>query len=139
MSLYLDASVVVPILVPEPASGRVQAWFSQVREPLVVSDLTAGESASALSRLVRMARLSAEEAAAALGDLEQWLRGVDRVEHVGADVRRAGALVRTPTPKLLMPDAIHLATCSRLGVALVTLDEDLARHAERLGIRPVRP
>ena len=139
MTLYLDASVLVPMQIEEGTSARIEAWQAAVSDPFAISDLSAGEFASATSRLVRMGQLSGEQAAAILARFDQWRDGFERIEHVGSDIRRAGNLVREPTPKLLMPDAIHLATCARTGMALVTLDRELAPHAARLGIACIVP
>ena len=139
MSLYLDASVVVPMHVQEQATDLVENWQSTVEDSLVISDLAAGEVASATSRLVQMSKLTSEQANVILAGFDQWLQGFERVEHAGSDIRRAAQLVREPLPKLLMADAIHLATCARTGHALVTLDGGLAKIAGRLGIDCIVP
>jgi uncharacterized protein len=139
LSLYLDASVVVPIHIYEKASDLVESWQSTIVDPFAISDLAAGEFASAASRLVRMGLLAPEQASAILARFDQWLQGFERIEHAGSDIRRAAQLVRQPSPKLVMADAIHLATCARSGHVLVTLDHDLAEIAGRLGIACIVP
>jgi predicted nucleic acid-binding protein len=139
LSLYLDASVMVPIHIHEKASALVESWQSTAQDSLAISDLAAGEFASATSRLVRMGRLTSERANVVLARFDQWLQGFERVAHAGSDVRRAAQLVREPLPKLLMADAIHLATCARTGHTLVTLDGDLAKIAGRLGMGCIVP
>jgi uncharacterized protein len=139
LSLYLDTNVVVPMHVDEGTSSLVDHWQSTVAEPFAISDLVAGEFASAMSRLVRMRKLTPSQASVILTRFDQWLKGFEQVEHVGSDVRLAAQLVRQPSPKLLMPDAIHLATCGRTGHVLVTLDDDLAEIANRLGIGCIVP
>ena len=54
MTSYLDASLMVPILVKERASAVVDALMSTAEEKPWVSDLAAAEVALALSRLVRI-------------------------------------------------------------------------------------
>jgi predicted nucleic acid-binding protein len=139
LSLYLDASVVVPMHVHEQASDLIENWQSTVEDSLAISDLAAGEVASATSRLVRMGLLTSGQASLILARFDQWLQGFERIAHVGSDIRRAAQLVREPLPKLLMADAIHLATCARTGHTLVTLDGNLARIAGRLGIGCISP
>lgn len=56
-----------------------------------------------------------------------------------ADIRRAGALVRNFSLKLLTPDAIHLAVCERLSLTLATLDGRLALAARELAIQTIVP
>jgi predicted nucleic acid-binding protein len=139
LSLYLDASVMVPIHIHEKASVLVEHWQSTVEDSLAVSDLAAGEFVSATSRLVRMGRLTSERVSVILARFDQWLQGFERIEHASSDIRRAAQLVRDPLPKLLMADAIHLATCARTGHTLVTLDDDLAMVLGRLGLDCIVP
>ena len=71
MSAYLDASVLLPTLIAEPTTEAVYDCLAGDRN-LLVSDFAAAEIASALSRLVRMARLNAADAAARSADFEAW-------------------------------------------------------------------
>lgn len=140
MSVYLDASAIVPLFVPEPASDRMEEWLAGSEGPLHVGDLATGEIGSALSRLVRMGALSQADAAAIHADFLAWRDAVAiRVEHGTADVVRAAALVRIEHPKLLMPDAIHISTCARLGLQLVTIDERLVEAAGARGLEALNP
>ena len=59
LSWYLDASLMIPILIKEPASAAVDAFMSSVQQEPWVSDFAAAEVASALSRLVRTGCLEA--------------------------------------------------------------------------------
>ncbi len=87
-----------------------------------------------------MKALSPDTALAIIEDFDRWCdTTVERVETEASDIRVAARLVRQPLPKLLIPDAIHLASCQRLGLALVTLDADLATIASRLGISSLVP
>lgn len=140
MSLYLDASVLVSRFVLQPGTAAVDRFLDSAEAPLVVSSYAAGEVASALSRLVRMGELSEAQAGEALNDLDAWIAGrAAEVESEDSDVRLAAALVRRFDLALRMPDAIHLAACQRYGFALVTLDDRLARAADRLGLGSVVP
>jgi uncharacterized protein len=133
VSAYLDASVLLPRLVEEPESPAVDAYLAHNRQPLVISDFASAEVASGLSRLVRMRRLSAEEAFSALGDFEIWRAASTSAEEVhAADVRLAYALVRRFDLMLRAPDALHVAIAHRLNATLVTLDQRLANAARQL-------
>ena len=135
MSFYLDASVLVPLHVEESKSAVLQRWVANADEPLAISDLAAAEFASAISRLVRMTEVTAETAMHVVDDFDRWRsETADMVENQPVDIRAAARLVRQPDPKLLAPDAIHLATCRRMGLTLVTYDGDMAAVAKRLGI-----
>jgi uncharacterized protein len=140
LTLYLDTSVLVPLHVTEPNSAAATAWASGTDDPLVVSDLAAGEFAASMARLVRMEALSHDTALAIIDDFDRWCDAtVERIETESSDIRVAVRLVRQPFPKLLMPDAIHLASCQRLGLTLVAFDTDLAEIAARLGISCLVP
>lgn len=130
MSLYLDTNVLVPLHVREPNSDLLNDWFAARLETLFVSDLAAGEFGATISRLVRMSELGSGAALAILSDFDDWRASVSRhASNEAVDVMAAAVLVRQPRPKLLMADAIHLATCRRLGLTLVTFDGDLATLA----------
>lgn len=136
MSLYLDTSVLVPLQIEEPKSEILHQWLAETTDPLCISDLAVAEFGSALSRYVRMDRLPADAAKQALANFDQWVDDLaDRVENLPVDIRLASQLVRTPLPKLLTPDAIHIATCRRLGLTLVAHDTDMVDHATRLGVK----
>ena len=135
MTCYLDASVILPILVKEPASAVVDAFMSTVQQELWVSDFAAAEVASALSRLVRIGRLQATDGAARLSDFDVWRAAMTRPAEIHAvDVRLAAAYVRRFDLALRAPDALHLAVAERLEVPLVTLDRRLAAAARELGV-----
>lgn len=140
MSLYLDASVVLPLFVIEPTSATLTQWLQQVDETLLLSDLTVTEVGAVISRLIRMNSIDVKDASDILGRFDDWrISATESLENIGADLRMAGQLVRKPVPKLLAADAIHLATCKRLGLMLVTRDEGMLTIARREGISATRP
>ncbi len=134
MSIYLDASAILPTLVAEPASGAVDAFLNGYQGPLVVSEFAAAEVASALSRLARTGRLTPSDAAARLADFDAWRGALQDVDVTPADVRLAHVFVRRFDLMLRAPDALHAAICRREGMQLVTCDTRLAAAAEELGV-----
>jgi uncharacterized protein len=140
LSCYLDASALVPTLIAEPASVAVDAFLPGCSDALVVSDFAAAEVASALSRLVRMRRLSITEAAERLADFDAWRAGeIEPADLDAHDGRLANTFVRRFDLRLRAPDALHAAICRRLGLRLVTLDRRLAEAARELGIAVLVP
>ena len=136
MSGYLDTNVVVPLFVIESNSGSIATWLAGRRDGLFLGDLVVAEFNSALSRLVRQRHLTEERASDVRGQFDLWREdATEAVEHLPADIRAAGILVRSPHPRLLSADAIHLATCRRLNLTLITHDLDLQIIATREGIR----
>ena len=140
MSVYLDACVLVPLIIPEDATTRVRTFLGDVSQPIYVSDLGIAEVAAAISRHVRAKIVTATNANAALAYFDDWIAKVATVLPIEpADVRRASAMVRQFELKLLTPDAIHLALAERYGLKLVTLDKRLAEAAGGLGVEYVEP
>jgi uncharacterized protein len=135
LTRYLDASVMLPMLVKEPASGVVDAFMSNFQQELWVSDFAAAEVASALSRLVHTGSLQAIDATACLSDFDAWRAAMTfAVDLQASDARLAYIYVRRFDLGLRAPDALHLAVARRLDVALVTLDPRMAAAARELGI-----
>ena len=140
MSLYCDASVIVPAIIEEPLSGAVAALLQGQSRAVLVSDFAAGEFASAVARRFRMAELTAAEAQQALIEYDLWSSVAAQGVHVAReDIANATALVRRLDLKLRLPDAIHLAICMRLGLTLATLDLGLANAARALGAPHIVP
>lgn len=140
MNLYLDSSVLIPTIVEEQTTAAVRALFRICPDDLMVSDFAAAEVASALSRLVRMNRLTMTEAKERLADFDDWRAGATERADVDAhDCRLANAYVRRFDLKLRAPDALHVAISRRLGLQLVTLDRRLAIAARELGVDVLFP
>ena len=140
MTLYLDASIVVPLLVEEPMTATITGWLARQQVPLNIGRLAIGECASAISRRRRRNELSETESERALATLDELATEMlTVVDNLPADIAHAARLVRVPFPKLLMGDAIHIATCHRLGLTLATHDADLLLIAEREGVAGVSP
>ena len=135
MSIYLDASFLIPTLVEVRDSAAINAYLNAVEDELLVSEFAAAEVASALSRLVRMRLLAEADAVARLSDFEAWRAAASSpVDVEPADARLAYAYVRRFDLMLRTPDALHLAIAARLDASIVTLDRQMERAARELGI-----
>ena len=131
MSAYLDASVLLPMLIAEPSTECLGA----VDRELLISDFAAAEVASALSRLVRMALLTGADASERLADFDTWRATMSlHVDIEASDARLAYIYVRRFELRLRAPDALHLAAARRLDASLITLDRRLATAATELGV-----
>lgn len=109
-------------------------------DKLLVSEFAAAEVASALSKLVRMAKLETTDALERLADFDVWRTAASAtVDMVPADARLANAYARRFELGLRAPDALHAAIASRSGATLVTLDSRLMAAAKALGIAVRRP
>ena len=140
MSAYLDASVLTATVIDEPATYTVRAFLIASTQELLVGDFAAAEVASAVSRLVRMREVTAEDASSRIDDFEIWRAATSSpVEVHAADARLAYAYVRRFDLRLRAPDALHLAIARRLDATLVTLDRRLANAARELGVSVAVP
>jgi predicted nucleic acid-binding protein len=140
MSLYLDASVLVPTITEEPSSAAVDAIILANSGELIVSEYAAAEVASALSRLVRMGRLDEPDAKGRLSDFDEWrTSGTDLADFGAHDCRLANRYAHRFELKLRAPDTLHLAICRRLGFQLATLDRRLAAAAREVGVEVLIP
>lgn len=133
--LYLDTSAVLPTLVSEPGTNAVETFLLPRTEALLISEFTAAEVASVVSRLVRTAAFNAAQGRETLNDFDLWRdANAQLVDVQSADVRAAGMIVRRFELMLRAPDALHIAITRRLGAALITMDRRLATAASDLGV-----
>jgi hypothetical protein len=140
LSLYLDASAILPMFVHEASSAAVAAWIRGAPAPFAVSEFAAAETAAALSRLTRTGDLSPDEAARSLDAFDAW-RAQEAMDPgvEPSDLRLASRFVRRFDLALRAPDAVHAAVCLRGGHTLVTLDRRLAAAAQALGVATTIP
>lgn len=135
MTLYLDASVLVALLIPDVFSEAAEALVEQAAEPLIVSDFARAELASAVALKVRRGVLTQPQARAVFARFDAWTSEVADVEEVApADVREGEALVRRLDLALRAPDAIHVAAARRLRARLATFDDRMTEGAAALGV-----
>lgn len=138
---YLDASVLVSLLLGESSSAAVERWIASVELPLLVSDFAAAEVSSAISLAVRQGRETAANGADRLADFDDWRAGAPtiRIDVDAGDIRMADQIVRAFDLGLKAPDALHVATAQRLNARLITLDRRLLRAASALGVEAISP
>ena len=134
--IYVDTSVWVALLTPEPASDRVEAWFADNSQPLVSADWTLTEFHSAIAIKRRTGQVTVEHADTVLTLFDRlgagavtWLP-ISRMAY-----RVAAAWVDDYPHGLRGADALHLAVAKEAGVRrFATLDRNQARNARRLDI-----
>lgn len=140
MSYYLDTSAIVPLYFQEETSPALARWIRDAEPPLVISDFAVAEFSSALSRNIRMGLLAEVQARQLILAFDEWRKEeCTSVEIQPVDIHLATRLVQKPHPKLLTPDAIHLAVSKRIGLILVSLDNDLVVNARELQIPVLVP
>lgn len=120
--LYLDTSVLVKILRPEPESRQLRAWLEDR------SDLLLATSALAEIELPRALRR--------IGEVERLQRATQLLEdllviEIDPEVRRTAAGLTDPP--LHLWDAVHVASAYQLRPdlsAVVTYDRRMARAVD---------
>jgi predicted nucleic acid-binding protein len=139
LSIYLDASVVVPLFVLDPFVGRARALLADSTAGLLVSDFVAAEFASVIGIRVRTRILTTAEARMAFSHFDAWTGARATLCPIDAtDVRVAALFLRRLDLTLRAPDAVNLAIAQRLGAEVATFDTKMAASARKLGIPLVR-
>ncbi len=140
MRVYLDSSVIVPLVTLDPFNDRVDAFLQNVQPVVIVSDFASAEVSSAIARRVRTGDLTRNEARMAFANLDAWVQQqARRVVLENPDVSLAEQFVRRLDSNLRAPDAIHIAVAIRLSLTLVSLDGAMRAAAQRLGCPVIEP
>jgi uncharacterized protein len=132
--IYLDASVLIPLLVADAHTQRALSWYSNGEETLIISDLAGLEVSAVMLRDLRKGRFADKVAENALLDFDAMRANCERLSHGASDFLLAERLVRDFTTKLAAPDALHLASAKNAGATLATLDARLAEAARGQGV-----
>ena len=134
--LYVDTSALLPFYRSEPASNAIEQLFLAQEAPLLISELTRVEFASALARWVRMGELTEPQAnrveSAFHDDLHEGCFRSVRLDHFVFDRAMHWLLTRRTSLRAL--DALHLACAQSSDATLLTLDEVLHSAAEFFGV-----
>jgi predicted nucleic acid-binding protein len=136
MACYLDTSLLVPLLIREPGTTRVQAFLSAgAAKALLISPWTITEFSSALALKERVKSISQQERRAALTMFEKFrsLR-LELVPMEAADFDAAARLCDASAAPLRAGDALHLAVCRRVKGSLATMDQGLAAAGQEAGL-----
>jgi uncharacterized protein len=132
--IYLDASVLIPLLVADAYTNRAVAWYSNGAGTLIISDLANLEVSAVVVRDLRKGRFAREAAENALLDFDAMRAHCERLNHGASDFLLAERLVRDFATKLAAADALHLASAKNAGAALATFDIRLAEAARGQGV-----
>ncbi|MFC7475879.1 type II toxin-antitoxin system VapC family toxin [Dankookia sp. GCM10030260] len=133
--IYLDASAFVSLFVEDAHSGRIRGLMRARRPAVAVSTFGLVEFAATVATRDRAGRLAAGQAATILLQADAWVAAqATTLEVDAADHRTAAAYVRRFELGLRAPDALHLATCARLGLPLLSVDQRQAAAAAALGL-----
>lgn len=134
MSVYLDANVLVALLIPDSLTSKATAAIGKLTDDLIVSDIAALEVASTIAKKVRERAVSRKDGQVALASFDTWIEASERVQLEGLDVATADAMIRRPNVNLHGMDALHIALASRIGAVLLTLDGKMRASAKKVGL-----
>jgi predicted nucleic acid-binding protein len=115
--IYFDTSFLVPLLIPEDSSERVEVFFQQLspRQVLVVSHWTRVEFGSVLSRLVRMKQFGSSDARTCAGHFNKLLNDSFNLITPGkTDFECSWDFLTRFDNGLRAGDALHLAIAANL-------------------------
>src|SRR5947209_5080717 len=105
--VYLDASVLVALLMVDALTARADTYFRGNTPVLIVSDFAAVEFASAVARRVRTGDTTADEARRGFSAFDSWTaQATRREETTTADVRTAEDFLRQLEFSLRTADAL---------------------------------
>jgi hypothetical protein len=137
--VYVDTSVLVPLFLNEPHSVAAAEWYSREKSELVAAAWCIPEFASALGIKQRTGAIGAQLAQGAWTRFERMVAADLRLLPVEpVHFHRAAELVLDDASALRAGDALHLACAEAAGAKrMATLDDVLARNAQRLKIKPV--
>jgi predicted nucleic acid-binding protein len=133
--IYLDASALVKLFVPEPESEALNQALVGAKD-VIVSDLALTEMASALGRRAREGRLTLTESRRLYREAEKLTTSCRPAELTPSIHRRAERiLLLSQKVPLRALDALHLATAlDAEAVTIVTYDPRLRDAAAAHGL-----
>ncbi len=139
MVVYMDTSAMVALIVNEPHSAAVASWYAASKAELVSAAWCVPEFASALGIKQRTGQLDAQQARDAWQRFDRLVANDLRLLPVEpADFHRAAVMTLNAGSALRAGDALHLACAEHAHAkSVATLDEVMARNAQRLKIKLV--
>ncbi len=136
MSLYLDASALLPLFIQE---SRTDEAHQHLRgNVLVISDFAIAEFSSGVARRTRTGEIKESDATIVFTTFDAWIANAARRENLTTqDLANATVLIRRFDFGLRAPDALNIAITQRCNAYLLTFDGTMARSAHALGVNVV--
>lgn len=138
-NIYLDTSALLPYYREEASSRKVEDLLRKTPPPVLVSELTLVEMASAIARWTRMNEIDEPQAALIENTFEQDVHsGLYLVRPIEfTHYRRAEKWISARKTALRTMDALHLACCWSVRAKLITCDTIMHKAAVMLGLESV--
>lgn len=132
---YIDTSVLVTALTPEPHTSTARQWLFANQSSAYISDWVLTEFSGALALKLRIGELSDESSRAARLAMAKLVKGSLILLPVTRACFNAAAALCDSGADLRSGDALHTAIAQAHGLALASRDRQMLRGAERAGIR----
>jgi len=138
-NIYLDTSALLPYYREEASSRQVEDLLRKTKPPVLLSELTRLEMASAIARWTRMNEIDEPQAALIENTFEQDVHsGLYLIRPVGStQYRRAEKWISARKTALKTLDALHIACCWSLRAKLITCDNVMHETAVMFGLESV--
>lgn len=135
--IYVDTSVIVPLLTTEPKTEAVTAWFAGLHDTPSCADWLLTEFSSAISIKLRTGSITEANAKRVRKEFESLVDGGVKFVAVSRDAfRHAAKMAKQHEHGLRSGDSLHLAVALELGAShMATLDGTLAANAKRNGMK----
>ncbi len=137
--IYVDTSVIVPLLTLEPKTEQVTAWYAGLHDTPAGSDWLLTEFSSAVSIKLRTGQINEATAKLVRKEFDSLVDGGLRIVPISRDAyRQAADIIRRHGSGLRSGDALHLAVALELGAShMATLDGTLAANVKHHGLELV--
>jgi len=136
LSLYLDASALLPLFIQESRTDEAHGHLHG--NVLVISDFAIAEFSSGVARRTRTGDIKESDATLVFATFDAWITNAAwRANLTTGDLANATALIRRLDLGLRAPDALNIAITQRCGAHLLTFDGKMARSARALGVNVV--
>lgn len=137
--VYVDTSVLVALILPEPKSAAVIRWYASVADELVSAAWSVTEFASALGIKQRTGQIDEVQGQAAWQRFERLCANDLQLLAVEpATFYRAGILTLDAATGLRAGDALHLAVALEAKAqSVATLDDLFGKDARQLKLEVV--
>ncbi|MBA2882897.1 putative nucleic acid-binding protein [Desulfosalsimonas propionicica] len=135
-NIYLDTSALLPFYREEKASESIQTLLNGIQPPVLLSDLTRVEMASAIARWVRMKEIAEPQAALIENTFNQDIHsGLYLVKSlIATHYQQAEKWLSARKTALRSLDALHIACCWSFHAQLITCDRTMHEAAVLLGL-----
>jgi uncharacterized protein len=135
---YIDTSVIIASLTRELRTDAAHLLLADRADDLAISPWVATETSAALSIKCRMGQISASDRHRAIALFQRLAEtAFTMLDIVAGDFRAAARFADRHDTGLRAGDALHIAIAERHGATIHTLDRDLAKAANALGLAAV--